>query len=193
MGKIKIPKIKIKDLKLEGERIILRPLKTSDAKDIYLNIQDKRIAENTLRIPWPYKLWDAQIFIKKAQKSYRKKRAFVFGIELKNKKETIGCISLERVKFDHKNAEIGYWWLGSKYRNQGVMTEAGKLLLAFAFKKLKLHRVWGCAFSDNLASQRVFEKLGFKREGLHRESSWRFGRWRDSIRYGLLDREFLKK
>lgn len=191
MGKIKIPKIKIKDLKLEGERIILRPLKTSDAKDIYLNIQDKRIIENTLRIPWPYKFQDAQIFIKKTQRSYRKKRDFVFGTELRGKKEVIGCISLENVKFEHKNAEIGYW-LGSKYWNQGIMTEAGKLLLNFAFRKLKLHRVWGCAFSDNIASQRVFEKLGFKKEGLHRETSWRGGRWRNNIRYGLLDREFLQ-
>ena len=72
------------------------------------------------------------------------------------------------------------------------MTEAGKLVLNFAFKKLKLRRVYGSAFSDNPASQRVFEKLGFKREGVSRQAYWRFGRWRDGVDYGLLKSEFSK-
>jgi len=185
-------KIKISDFKLVGERIILRLLKISDARDIYLNIQDKKIAENILRIPWPYRLKDAQDFIKKTQKSFQKRTAFTFGIELKNKKEVIGCITLDNVNFEHKKAEIGYW-LGSKYRGQGITTEAGKLLLNFAFKKLKLHRIYGCAFGDNPASQKVFKKLGFKKEGFCRQANWRFGRWRDDILYGLLSKEFLKK
>ncbi|KPJ57194.1 hypothetical protein AMJ49_01100 [Parcubacteria bacterium DG_74_2] len=192
MKKKRIPKIKISDLKLIGKRIILRPLQISDAKEIYLNIQDKRIAQNTLKIPWPYKLNDAKSFIRQTQKSRRKKSNFAFGIELKDKKEVIGCISLDKVNFEHENAEIGYW-LGSKHWNQGIMTEAGKLLLNFAFKKLKLRRVYGCAFSENPASQKVFEKLGFKKEGLHRQDRCRFGHWRDSIHYGLLVKEFFKK
>lgn len=185
MRKIKVPKIKISDLKLKGRRVVLRPLKISDSKDIYLNIQDKRIAENTLRIPWPYQLKDAKSFILKAQKSLRQSKDFAFGIELKNKKEIIGCIGIDKVSFEHKKGEIGFW-LSSHYWNQGIMTEAGKLLLKFAFGKLKLHRVYGFAFSDNPASQRVFKKLGFKREGLHSQAHFRFDRWRDDISYGLL-------
>lgn len=192
MRKIKVPKIKISDLKLKGRRIVLRPLKMSDAKDIYLNIQDKRIAENTLSIPWPYKLKDAKNFILKAQKTLGQRKDFTFGIELNNTKEIIGCIGLHKVNFEHKNAEIGYW-LSSNYWNQGIMTEAGRLILKFAFKKLKLHRVYGFAFSDNPASQKVLEKLGFKKEGLHRQAHFRFGRFRDNISYGLLDKKPGKK
>ncbi len=192
MNKIKIPKIKKSDLKLIGKRIILRPLKLSDAKDIYLNIQDKRIAENTLRIPWPYKLKDAKNFVNKKQNSYLKKSDFTFGIELKSKKEVIGCIALDHVNFEHQNAEIGYW-LGPKYWGQGIMTEAGKLILNFAFKKLKLHRIYGFSFGDNHASQIVFKNLGFKKEGFLRQAHWRFGRWRDDVCYGLLSKGFFKK
>jgi len=184
-----IPKIKHSDLRLVGKRIVLRPLKNPDAKNIYLNIQDKTISESTLNIPWPYKSEDAQIFIQKTKKSLQKKSEFVFGIELKNRKEVIGCIGLDKVNFEHKNAELGYW-LGSKYWSQGIVTKAGKLILKFGFEKLKLHRIWCCIFSDNPASKKVVEKLGFKREGLHRETSWREGRWRDNVRYGILDREF---
>jgi len=191
MRKIKTPKIKKSDLKLIGKRIILRPLKISDVKDIYFNIQDRKIAENTSLIPWPYKLKDAKDFIQKKQKSYQKKSDFAFGIELRSKEEVIGCISLDKVNFEHKNAEIGYW-LGPRYWGQGITTEAGKLILKFAFKKIKLHRVYGFAFSDNPASQQVFKNLGFRKEGFLRQTHWRFGRWRNDVQYGILNKEFLK-
>ena len=186
------PQFKNSDLNLKGRRILLRPLKSSDAKDIYLNIQDKIISKNTLEIPWPYRLDDAQNFIQKTKKSLERKSDFIFGIELKRKKEVIGCIGLHKANFEHKNAELGYW-LGPRYWGQGIMTEAGNSILDFGFKKLKLHRIWCCVFSDNLASQKVVENLGFKREGLHRETSWRWGCWRNNIRYGILDREFLRE
>jgi len=192
MRKIKIPKIKKSDLKLIGKRIILRPLRIFDAKDIYFNIQDKRIAVNTLRIPWPYKLQDAKNFVRKKQKLWPKVLDFTFGIELKSKREVIGCICLDHVNFEHQNAEIGYW-LGSEYWGQGMITEACKLILDFAFKKLKLHRIYGFSFGDNPASQIVFKNLGFKKEGFLRQAHWRFGRWRDNVHYGLLSKEFSKK
>jgi RimJ/RimL family protein N-acetyltransferase len=192
MRKIKIPKVKISELRLIGERIILRPLKISDAKDIFSNIQDRKIAENTLRIPWPYRLKDAINFIKNSQKSLKKRKGFIFGIELKEKKEVIGVISLENVDFEHRHAEVGYW-LGKKYRGKGIMTEAGKLVLNFAFEKLKLHRVYGGVFSDNIASQKVLKKLGFKKEGVRRHWRLKFGRWKDDVLYSILENEYYKK
>ena len=190
--KRKIPKIKISGFKLTGKRIILRPLKFSDAKDIYSNIKDKRIAENTIRTPWPYKLEDAQKFIRKMQRAWKKGKSFAFGIESRDKKEVIGCIILYDVDFKNKNTEISYW-LGPKYRNQGIMTEGVKLVLNFAFRKLKLHRVWAKVFSDNPVSQEVLKRVGFKKEGYHRESTWHFGRWRNDVPYALLVEEFFKK
>jgi RimJ/RimL family protein N-acetyltransferase len=192
MRKIKIPKVKISELRLIGERIILRPLKISDAKDIYTNIQDRKIAENTLRIPWPYRLKDAINFIKNSQKSLKKRKGFIFGIELKEKKEVVGVISLENVDFEHRHAEVGYW-LGKKYRGKGIMTEAGKLVLNFAFEKLKLHRVDAGVFSDNLISQKVLKKLGFKKEGVRRHWRLKFGRWKDDVLYSILENEYYKK
>jgi RimJ/RimL family protein N-acetyltransferase len=192
MRKIKIPKVKISELRLIGERIILRPLKISDAKDIYTNIQDRKIAENTLRIPWPYRLKDAINFIKNSQKSLKKRKGFIFGIELKEKKEVVGVISLENVDFEHRHAEVGYW-LGKKYRGKGIMTEAGKLVLNFAFEKLKLHRVDAGVFSDNLISQKVLKKLGFKKEGVRRHWRLKFGRWKDDVMYSILENEYYKK
>jgi RimJ/RimL family protein N-acetyltransferase len=192
MKELKVPKIKVSDLKLEGKRVLLRPLKFNDAKDIFLNIQDKRIAENTVSIPWPYHLIDAKRFIQESKKLFRQRKEITFGIEFKKTQKVIGCIGLSKINFQHKNAEIGYW-LSPNYWNRGIMTESGKLILRFAFLKLKLRRLYGAAFSNNIASQKVFKKLNFKKEGFHRFDYFRFGHWKDTISYGLLKEEFLKK
>lgn len=184
-------KIKISDLRLEGPRIISRPLEFSDAPDIYSNIQDPKIAERIVGIPYPFKLRDAKKFIQESKKNLRTKKELAFGIELKSKKNVIGCISLydANLILEHEIA----FWLGEKYRGRGIMIEALNLVLNFAFKKLKFHRVFSNVSSDNFASQKLLGKLGFKREGRHREAYWRRGRWLDSLHYGLLDREFLRK
>lgn len=186
--KTKIPKIKNTDFKLIGKGIILRPLRKADAKDIYKNIQNKIIPQNTLRIPWPYKLKDAQDFIKKSQKKRKEGTGFNFGITLDGK-EVIGCCGLHDVDFKHKIAEIGYW-LGDKYWGQGITTEATRLVLRFSFRKLKLHRIYADVFPDNIGSRKILKKLGFQEEGMERKAYWRFNRWNDCINFGLLVEEF---
>jgi len=58
---------------INGERILLRPLKLSDANDIYKNLQDKEMVKWTLNIPWPYKKEYAIKFIRKKQYELKKK------------------------------------------------------------------------------------------------------------------------
>lgn len=100
------------ELKIEGKQINLRRLKKSDAQSIYQNAKDFDIARYTT-IPHPYKLKNAEDFIKKTHQKIRKKKAFELGIELKETKEIIGVISLMNIDYNNKNAEIRYW-LGKK-------------------------------------------------------------------------------
>lgn len=181
----------MKKIKLIGPRVILRHLKLSDTPDIYTNIQDPKIAERIVGIPYPFKLRDARTFIQEAKRKLRAKKEITLGIELKDKKEIIGCVYLYDADLISEH-EITFW-LGEKYRQQGLMIEALTLFLNFVFNKLKFHRVFGNVSSDNLASQKLLRKLGFKKEGRHREAYWHQGRWVDGITYGLLAREFLRK
>jgi len=190
--KIKLPKIKKSDLILNSQRIYLRPLKRKDAQDIYQNIKFKKVLKNLLAAPHPYHLKDAKKFIRGHQRLDKNLSYFVFGIILKKTDRLIGCLGLHHVNYLHKNAELGYW-SGPKYWNQGYMTEAGRLVLGFAFRKLKIHRVWADAFTDNPGSQRVLEKLGFKKEGVRREQWLRFGQRKSDVCFGVLDREFENK
>jgi len=134
----------------------------------------------------------ARDFVRKTQTDDKKKKAWHFGIEDKQSKKIIGMISLRSWSHEHRHAEVGYW-LGLKYHRQGIMSEALKLVLDFAFKKLKLVRVQAGVMKPNIASAQLLKKAGFKYEGCSRKHFFNNGRWQDDLRFAILIQEYLKK
>ncbi len=177
------------NLELDGDRIKLRRLKLSDAKDIYENIKDEEVIRWLLRIPHPYRLEDAIKFIRGTHYRIRKGKGYAFGILLKETDRVIGVVDIFNVDWESRNADIGYW-LGKKYWNKGLMSEAIRLILRFAFEELKLHKISATIFEDNVASRRVLEKVGFKLEGKRREARLKFGKWHNELLYGILESEY---
>ncbi len=175
-------------LEFDGKRVSIRPLKFSDGPDIYENVKDKEIVTWTVSIPHPYPKDGALKFIRKARYNIKKKRSYAFGIVLKETGALIGVIELMAFDWKNKNAEIGYW-LGRKYWGEGLMTEAVRLILKFGFGNLGLHRIYAKLFEDNTGSVRILEKSGFKLEGRMREERYRYGKWHDALRYGILESE----
>ena len=77
------------------------------------------------------------------------------------------------------------------YWGRGYATEAARAVVDFGFRELRLHRIWADCDPANVASGRVLEKLGMRREGHLRENAWIKGAWVDSLIYALLDREWI--
>ena len=73
---------------------------------------------------------------------------------------------------------------------RGYTTEAARTMVDFGFRALGLHRVWADCDPENVASWRVLEKLGMRREGHLVENAWIKGEWADSLIYAILDREW---
>ena len=147
------------ELKIKGEQVNLRKLKESDALSIYQNAKDFEIARFTT-LPYPYKLKDAESFIKSTYQKIRKKKAFELGIELKRTKKIVGMMSLMNIDHSSRNAEIGYW-LGKKYWRRGITREAVKLMLNFGFNTLKLVRIYARVMHPNIASAKLLENQAF--------------------------------
>ena len=78
----------------------------------------------------------------------------------------------------------------SAYRDRGYGTDAIRAFLAFLFDTVGFHRVWLGTYDYNVRAQRAYEKCGFVREGVTRQSDWVDGRWVDSVIYGILEHEF---
>ena len=143
---------------LETKRLALRTARLEDAKAVAALANDRRIAENTARIPYPYKLADAEQFIAGASK----KGEAAYLITLRDE-TIIGACGL---MFHYDDTpEIGYW-LGVPYWNKGYATEALHALIDYAFTDLTHDAVQAGARVTNPASRRVLEKCGFQWTGV---------------------------
>ncbi|HET8836479.1 MAG TPA: GNAT family protein [Gemmatimonadales bacterium] len=89
----------------------------------------------------------------------------------------------------NRNAEVGYW-LGEAFAGRGLATRAARWAVDRLFKVERLHRVEMLCGVENLASRAVAERLGFRPEGIRRESHWITDRFVDHVVYGMLDREW---
>ena len=77
-----------------------------------------------------------------------------------------------------------------KRQGQGYATEAARALLALAFESYGLHRVFGRLEARNVASARVLERIGMRREAHLVENEWIKGEWQSELVYALLAREW---
>ena len=95
--------------------------------------------------------------------------------------EAIGGIGIElHSDVERVSAEIGYW-LGEKYWNRGIATDALKAVTVEAFKQFEITRLYAVPFADHVASVRVLEKAGYAREGHLRQSAIKDGKIRDQL------------
>jgi RimJ/RimL family protein N-acetyltransferase len=143
---------------LETKRLALRAPRLEDAKTVARLANDRRIAENTARIPHPYKLADAQAFIGGANKAGGEA---VFLITLRDK-TVIGACGITR---QEQPPELGLW-LGVPYWGQGYGTEAVHAVIDYAFTDLGHDALQAGARVTNPASRRVLEKCGFQWTGV---------------------------
>ncbi len=101
----------------------------------------------------------------------------------------IGDVNLEIVSAEHRQGEIGYV-IHPDHQGRGYATEAAAAVVALAFGAYDLHRVYGRLEARNLASARVLEKLGMRREAHLVENEWVKGEWQSELVYALLAREW---
>ena len=143
---------------LETQRLVLRAPQFEDAKAVATIANDRRIAENTARIPHPYRMSDAETWIVGAAAELD---AETYLITLANGSVIGGC------GFDMRDGvpEIGYW-LGVRHWGKGYATEAVRALIDHAFTNLDHKALQSCVRVTNPGSRRVLEKCGFQWTGV---------------------------
>jgi len=151
---------------IKAEKFILRPYQNGDQESLRMNINNKKIYQYTSHIPYPYTKKHAESWILENLKGAKKKNRESVNFAIDVLGEVAGGIGFSNIA-GHK-AEIGYW-LGEQYWNQGIMTDAVKLVVDFGFKELNLRRIIAKVYLPNKASKRVLEKAGFKLEGILRK------------------------
>ena len=176
-------------MRLETERLILRPIEETDVPVLFPLINDADVARNLMRVPHPYPEEEYAPWIRNAREKMERREQFDMAIVLKETGLPIGSCAIEDISWEHMRGEIGYW-LGKKHWGQGYMTEAVRRMAQFAFEELGFERLHAYCFTWNAGSIRVLEKAGFKREGHIRRAVKKGDEFIDVFLYGLLREEF---
>jgi RimJ/RimL family protein N-acetyltransferase len=144
---------------LETERLVLRAPHLEDVKAIAALANDRRIAENTRRLPHPYTEGDAEQFVQTMHASTGEMALVVTLAD----GTPIGACGLNYL--DGPAPEIGYW-LGTPYWGRGYATEAVRAVIDYAFTELDHEALQAGARVTNPASRRILEKCGFQWTGV---------------------------
>ncbi|HXU81282.1 MAG TPA: GNAT family protein [Polyangia bacterium] len=170
---------------IRTERLILRPWALADVASVFAYAVDHEWAR-FLPVPHPYSEADAHQFVATQMSLDWQEQ---FGWAMEHDGRAIGGINL-RFFSEGLIAEIDYA-VARTYWRRGLATEAAVAVVDTAFQSFpKLTRVRSMVDARNLASARVLEKIGMKREGVLRSNSFERGEAIDEAWYGLLRREW---
>jgi RimJ/RimL family protein N-acetyltransferase/methionyl-tRNA formyltransferase len=106
--------------------------------------------------------------------------------------DLVGIFRIDHLDFINRNCFVGCD-IAPKHRGQGFATEFYRYILNYLFEQMGLHRVHLVALKENGPALNLYHKLGFKDEGLSRETIYRNGNWQDLISMGLLKSEWQSK
>lgn len=139
------------------DRLLLRPGWAEDAPALHSAIADEAIVRNLASAPWPYSLADAQAFL--ATERSADLPNFLLFRRTGGAPQLVGAAGLGR--HPDGSIELGYW-IARPFWGLGFATEAAQAVVGIARHALRLDRLVAGHFTDNPASGRVLEKVGFK-------------------------------
>jgi RimJ/RimL family protein N-acetyltransferase len=175
-------------VELRDGDLVLRPWAEADVSWLVAACNDPEITRWIPVIPSPYTEDDARAFIGGESRSAPgysvPEHSFAIAVD----DSPAGAIGMSVNSMNYRG-RIGYW-VAAPSRRAGVCTRALRLLSRWALDDLELRRLELITDPDNVASQRVAEKVGYRREGVMRSHLLHpDGRLRDSVMFSLLPGE----
>ncbi len=171
---------------LKGEIIYLRLLERDDLEKRVKWINDPEV-NHTLGFDYPAGLDKTRAWF---QTTLMDSSRMNFSIVDRASEKLIGMAGYLAINRKNRNAEF-YITIGEKdFWGKGIGDEAIRLLLQYGFTELGLEKVYLHTFDYNERAGRLYERNGFKKEGVFRKHIWKKGRLRDIVYYGILKEEW---
>jgi ribosomal-protein-alanine N-acetyltransferase len=124
--------------------------------------------------------------LRRHQREIRDGTGYPFFVFLADEPTIVGGITLSHVQRGvTQSAALGYW-MGERFARKGLMTDAVRTILSYAFDTLRLHRIEAACLPNNSASIGLLENTGFSREGYARSFLCIDGRWQDHLLYAIV-------
>ena len=173
---------------MTGERVFLRSPERGD----YENWASLRSRSRRFLVPWEPS-WPADALsrasfrarIARYAEDWRTDQAYNLFI-FTHDETLIGGVGLSNMRRGvSETASLGYW-IGEPFARQRHMTAALPLVLAFAFERLRLHRVEAACLPNNIPSRSLLVRAGFRQEGYARQYLCIDGKWQDHLLFAIL-------
>ena len=161
---------------LTTERLVLRPMRTADAYDMYEYACLEEVTEFLLWSPHPSVSYTRD-YLAYIESRYATCDFFDWAVTLKDSGKMIGTVGFTKIDTSNNSAEIGYV-LNPQYHGQGIALEAARRIVEFGFDTVGLHRIEAKFMKGNRASLRVMEKLGMTLEGYSVDGMYVKGKYR---------------
>ncbi len=173
---------------IQTKRLILRRVTKEDEEALYNNYgKDKNVQRYINYAPCATRE-GTHDFIEMHLDHYKNDKDF-YGWVITFNNEVIGTIGLFNIDLDNEQCEIGYS-ISSHYWGQGIVSEAAKSVIDYAFNSIKAHRVIGTCHSENIASEKVMNNIGMHYEGLlHDAQKNRDGTYSDLKLYAIINKK----
>ncbi|MBI4119423.1 MAG: GNAT family N-acetyltransferase [Parcubacteria group bacterium] len=168
--------------------LILKPLTLKDVDNVMSWVNDPDVIKNFQHFTEKFTRKEETEFVKKILKS---KKDYVFSVFREDDGAYVGQCAINQISWENKLGRMSLI-VKKEHWGSGYAQKILPLLLRFAFRKLKLHKVWGMAYATNRRALHIYSKLGFKKEGLLREEYFWHGKYHDMVRIGILADEFTK-
>tara|TARA_B110000495_G_scaffold200138_1_gene214793 strand:- start:428 stop:1120 length:693 start_codon:yes stop_codon:yes gene_type:complete len=176
-------------IKLENERVILRPLEQNDFTYLL------PFSENEGDL-WNYSLTPAagaknlQTYIDTALVAKDKLQAYPFVVFDKKTQKIAGSTRFYDIQITHNVLSLGYTWYGKEFQRTGLNRNCKYLLLSYAFDTLGVDRVEFRADLRNVKSIQAMKQIGCTQEGILRSNCSASNGRRDSIVLSILKPEW---
>jgi RimJ/RimL family protein N-acetyltransferase len=175
---------------LSGQRVVVRRFRP---EDVAAFVAYRSRAEVARYQSWdaPYPREEGERFVRQLMTSHPDTAGewFQFAVALRATGQLIGdCAALPRAD-DPRQCEIGFT-IAPEYQGRGYATEAVRLLVGYFLTARAKHRITASCDARNTASAALLERLGMRREGHLRQSTWAKGEWTDDLLYALLHDEW---
>ena len=165
----------------ENDKIYLRKLNLNDNLDNYLSWMNDEDSILYLTKKKKQTISDLKNYIKYHLDSNN----YLCGIFKKSNDMHVGNVLLSRIDTSNENCDIGIF-IGKEFWGEGIGTSAVILLSDYAFNVLGMHKVIAGVVKENIGSSKLFEKAGFKLDGIKKEEFKMGNKFLDHLHYGKI-------
>jgi RimJ/RimL family protein N-acetyltransferase len=175
---------------LETARLVLRPFEAGDLDELHAFHSLPEVAR--------FLYWEARdreqvraVLDTKVRQGVLEDEGQVLALAVvwREAGGVVGEVSLHWLSRRHRQGELGFVF-HPRYQGRGLATEAAEAVLGLGFDGLGLHRMIGRCDALNVASARVMERLGMRREAHFVENELFKGAWGDELVYAMLEDEW---